>query len=148
MAHEIVMPKSSGFTLVEILITIAIVSILTAIAVPQYGAYRNKGIRSDAVRSLMKLSMELERCRSRNGDGSYTACPDTQKVKLSLQQHYNISVALNNTATAYTMTATKRGTADTDCNTLTLTDDGLRDAGTGNSDLNTPKKRIQRCWGS
>jgi len=139
--------KYFAFTLVELMITIAVVSILTAIAVPQYTAYRNKEIRSDAVRSMMKFSMELERCRSRNGDGSYTNCPNIQNATQSLQGHYNITVALANNASSYTMTAAKVGRVDADCNTLTLTDGGLRDAGSSNSALNSPKKRIQRCWG-
>lgn len=138
----------NGFTLTEILITIAIMSILTAIAIPQYDAYRNKEIRSDAVRSMLKINMELERCRSRNGDGSYTNCPNVQNIILSRQRHYNIAIALTKNATAYTMTASKIGRVDSDCATLTLTHDGLRDAGTNNSALNTTSKRVQRCWGS
>jgi type IV pilus assembly protein PilE len=140
--------KISGFTLIELLITFAIIGILTAIAVPQYSAYRNKEIRTDAVRSMLKLGMELERCRSRNGDGSYTNCPNIKKATASLQGHYTISIALNNNDAGFSMTAAKVGPADLECNTLTLTHDGLRDATTSNSNLNSAKKRIQRCWGS
>jgi len=148
LKSEIKSEKSSGFTLVELLITIAIVSILTAIAVPQYNSYRNKEIRSDAVRAILKYSVELERCRSRNGDGSYTSCPNISNTVLTPQQHYNITVALNTAKTSYTITATKVGNPDSDCGKLTITHDGLRDAATSNSSLNTPKKRIQRCWSS
>ncbi len=140
--------KNSGFSIIEILVVIAIVSIITAIAVPQYTAYRNKEIRSDAVRTMLKFSVELERCRSRNGNGSYTGCPDIGITKISLQQHYNITVALTSSDTRYTMTATKVGKADSECSSLSLTQDGLRDANTSNSSLNTTTKRIQRCWAS
>ncbi len=140
--------KVNGVTLVELLITLAVIAILTAIAVPQYTAYRNKEIRTDAVRSMMKFAMELERCRSRNGDGTYTNCPNTNNAITSKQQHYTITVALNNTDTRYTMTATKLGKVDSDCNSLSLTNDGLRDASSSNSNLDSPQKRIQRCWAS
>ncbi len=140
--------KNSGFTLIELLITFSIISILAAIAIPQYSSYRNKEIRTDAVRSMLKFSMELERCRSRNGDGTYTNCPNVQNINTSLEGHYNLSVALSNNGTNYTMTAAKTGAADLECSNLTLTHDGLRDASTNNSSLNSSIKRIQRCWGS
>jgi len=142
------MKKNAALTLIELLITLAVISIITAIAVPQYNSYRNKEVRSDAVRSMLKISMELERCRSRNGDGSYTNCPSTQNITLSKQRHYNIAVALTNNDSRYTMTATKLGKADTVCSTLTLTHDGLRDASSSDGNLNTVRKRLQRCWGS
>ena len=142
------MNKYFGFTLLELMITLAIIGILSAVALPQYDAYRNKQIRADAVRSMMKISLELERCRSQNGDGSYRACPAVQNIIISQKQHYSISTRLNNNNLNYLMTATKVGNIDSDCNTLTLTHDGLRDANSSNGALNTTIKRIQRCWSS
>ncbi len=140
--------KVNGITLIELLVTLAVVAILTTIAVPQYTAYRNKEIRTDAVRSMMKFAMELERCRSRNGDGTYTNCPNVNNTTTSQQRHYTITVALSNGDTRYTITAVKVGKVDPDCNSLSITHDGLRDASSSNSSLDSPKKRIQRCWAS
>lgn len=53
--------KQTGFTLVELLIVLAIVGILTGIALPMYQGYTTKARRADAKAALSELSVWMER---------------------------------------------------------------------------------------
>ena len=61
-----------GFTLIELLITIVIIGILAAIAVPSYRNYIVQARRSDAQQELLKLASALENCFSLNN--TYNNC--------------------------------------------------------------------------
>jgi type IV pilus assembly protein PilE len=52
--------KQRGFTLLELMIAVVIVGILTAIAVPQYGAYMTQGKIPEATSTLSTLRVKLE----------------------------------------------------------------------------------------
>ena len=62
--------KSNGFTLVEVLIVVAIIGVLAAVALPSYSAYVIRGNRADAKDMLTNVMFEMERFATRNR--SYT----------------------------------------------------------------------------
>ncbi len=57
---EVFMNKEKGFTLVELLIVIAIIGILAAIAIPQYSKYRQRAFNSAALSDLRNFKTSME----------------------------------------------------------------------------------------
>lgn len=116
------MRKNSGFTLVELLIVVAIIGILAAIALPSYNDSVRKGKRADGKASLSALANALERCYTQNGtyDGCAAAATNPQD---SSDGYYSIAINTSaGTPTQFSLTATGQNGQenDTGCTALTL----------------------------
>lgn len=108
--------QNQGFTLIELMIAVAIIGILAAIALPAYQAYVREARRSDALAGLLDLQRQQERHRVNNP--SYAA---SASMTMPISDYYDFAVS-GTGATTYTLTATAKSTqtADTGCTTLTL----------------------------
>lgn len=110
---------ATGFTLMELMVTIAIVGILAAVALPMYGEQVAKSRRADAIRAIGELQLQLEQWRADNPTYACTTCGVTSDF-------YTIQFAAPApTATTYTITAAPSGEQTGDrCGTYTFAMNG------------------------
>ena len=122
--------QSSGFTLIEIMIVVAIVAILAAVAVGYYGDQVIASKRTDGRAALTSTATSLEKCRALYSDYGSANCNVAFPVT-SDEGNYTIT-APTLTAVTFSLTGTPVGrqSADTECTTMTLTNTGIK-SGTG-----------------
>jgi len=130
------MHRVSGFSLIELMIVVAIIGIIAAFAYPSYQDHVRKTRRSVAQADLMELAQWMERRYTASYtylDGAnaptlpFTVSPRTGTA------FYNISFNGSITANTYQLQAVPSGDQTNDsCGTLTLNQAGARGAtGTG-----------------
>lgn len=138
-----------GFSLIELLVTIAIIGILAAIAYPSYIAYTMRSDRTDATTAMFSDAQILQRCYTQtyNYQNCLTSSAPSGVTGVaasspSPQGYYTITVTPESSDT-YKITATPAKspqTQDAQCTEFTLESSGKEDStGTATS---------QTCWGT
>jgi len=133
--------SARGFTLIELVIAMAIVAIISTIAYASYSSQVQKSRRSDALTSVGALSSSLERCYAQAY--TYVGCGNVAAgVTASQNGYYSIATVL--AASAYTLTATPVGgqAGDTTCAAFILSNTGQTATNAGGADETTA------CWGN
>lgn len=146
------MRKQIGFTLIELMIVIVIITIISAVAYPAFTRMLLKAHRAEAKVALNEIALAQERYYTMNGTfgtigqlgQAYTDAIDkmTDQDGNPGPDYYNIVMVPAAPTNAFTLTATAAGVQadDTDCAVFTLNQLGAREA--EDSDGND----APRCW--
>lgn len=134
--------RSRGFTLIELMITIAVIAVLAALAYPSYQSHVRSTRRALATACLQELAQQLERryTITMTYVDAATKLPERACIG-DLAGHYNFQFATAQpTATTFTLEALPAGpqAADTGCGKLSLGHTGLRGR-SGSAD-------VKSCW--
>lgn len=149
MARHLMSRKQQGFTLIEVMIVVAIVGILSAIAYPSYAEYVRRGHRADARAGLLQAQQWLERAATATGTyPTAAAFPTTLTWSTDPTKRYQISYVPSpdpGPFTGYTLTATRKaGPQSNDrCGNFTLTNTGTRGVATGTLGSGAT---VADCW--
>lgn len=125
------MAKTRGFTLIEMMMVVAIIAILSAIAYPSYQNQIRRSNRADAKVVLTDVAQRLERCYTSFGSYDSASCGTKSALVAgvaSTEGYYAVTVS-NYSGATYQLTANAvkaPQTADTGCTALSLNQLGER----------------------
>ena len=97
--------NQSGFTLIELMIVIAIIGILASVALPAYQTYTKKAKFSEVVLAGSNVKSSVDVCYQTRGNGNLALCPDFAAIgvnatDLNRGQHVNSATYAGTVANA------------------------------------------------
>jgi len=137
-------PRQRGFTLLEVMVVVAVIGILSAIAWPSYNAYMRRSHRADARAGLLQAQQWMQRAAT---TGNYPDdLPDALNWVNDSKKRYKIDfeIAPSPGTPGYTLKAERKddsAQAHDECGDLTLDHTGKRGMVPG-----TTTKTVAYCW--
>lgn len=132
--------EQDGFTLLELMVTVAIVAILSTIAYSSYSSHVIKSRRAAAAGCLQERAQFMERYYTTNL--TYAGAPNPPQCGPDISPFYTVGFAAAPSSAsprAYTLQIVPQGVQTKDkCGTLTLNARGQRSQGTGGTE--------GECW--
>ncbi|CAN6959558.1 type IV pilin protein [Psychrobacter okhotskensis] len=142
-SHKEIIKNQRGFTLIEMMIVVAIIGVLAAIAYPSYQQYVIKTKRTDMMSEMQNIGLQIE--SRKLAEGSYSAISVGIKDEFAIEyprqgdKLYDVTInpipltPPDNTLTdKWNVTATPKSTSQmTNDGILTLNYQGIKCRGTG-----------------
>ena len=139
--------RSRGFTLVEMMIAVAVAGVMSGIAYPSFQGVLHKSRRTEALVALMQVQAAQERWRSNHR--SYGTLAEIGIAATTTGGHYTLQVA-DVGDDGYDATAVASGgqSRDATCRHLRLRLDGATVARASGTDalVANPSATNRRCW--
>ena len=133
--------NNKGFTLVELMISVAIIGTLGAIAYPSYTAYTATSKRSDAIVALATIALRLEEYYLNNNGYTGATVSGLFGSTISEKKYYDLTLTGADDFT-YLLTAKPRSPhSDSECGSLTLDSIGTK----GATSAGSPAAKAD-CW--
>ena len=129
----------AGFTLIELMVVVAVVAILSAIAIPAYQDSVRKARRAQAKADIVEYAGLAERWRTANNTYAGFPLPYTVSPREGGTTHYNLTPTPFTAANAFTITATPAGRQTADrCGTISLSNTGEK--------TKSGSASLAECW--
>jgi type IV pilus assembly protein PilE len=140
-------PRQHGFTLIEMLVAIAVAGVLSGVAYPSFESVVLKARRSDALVALMQVQSAQERWRA--NQRAYGSLAEIGVAQRSAAGHYTLRIDAND-IDRYEVIAVATGAQarDASCRTLKLTLDSATVTYSSGPDAAqaNPQAANRRCW--
>lgn len=127
------MTKESGFTLIEVMIAVAIVAILATVAYPAYSKYVQSSRRTEATAALTKVANLEERYYLDNNQYGGLSDLNLSTTYYTDNNYYQITITASSSSYTLTATAINSQANDSECATFTLDQDGTKGSSTANA---------------